>query len=175
MIEHTSYDFNKNYNLLIGIDQSLTHSGVVVFNRGELIFATGISTDTKDSSIEERIFYIRERVKEILIEYSPEYASIEGLAYGIASNNGRLLAGVFFSILTLLIEFNIPYKVVNPKTLKKTVTGIGSADKLLMRETIDEDILNKLSLLTKLKPTSKKFEDIVDAYWLCVNPIMDSI
>lgn len=171
MIEHSSFDFiEEEYKILVGIDQSLTHTGVVISNSGDIIFATGITTDTKDSSIEQRIHFIRLRVKEILEEYSPDFVSIEGLAYGIASNNGRLLAGVFFNILSLLIELDIPYQVVNPKTLKKLATGVGSADKILMRTSIDEYSLDRLVAITKLKATSKKFEDIVDAYWLSLSP-----
>lgn len=173
MIEHSSFEFKESeYKILVGIDQSLTHTGIVINDSGEIIYAAGITTDTKDSSIEERIYFIRLRVKEALEKYSPDFVSIEGLAYGVASNNGRLLAGVFFNILSLLIELNIPYQVVNPKTLKKLATGHGSADKLLMRTSVDEYSLDKLVLLTKLKATSKKFEDIIDAYWLSISPII---
>ena len=55
---------------------------------------------------------------------------------------------------------------VNPKTLKKFATGNGSADKHQMKEALRKDELETLSFLSKIKPKSKKFEDIVDSFWL---------
>ena len=35
-----------------------------------------------------------------------------------------------------------------------------------MREALSSEELKKLSYLSGIKPTSKKFEDIVDSFWL---------
>jgi len=138
-------------------------------NTFEILISKGISTNSKDMinlSLEERIFYIRKSIFEILNKFRPDYVTIESLAYRINSNNGRILAGIFFNLLTLFTELNLRYFVINPKTLKKFACGNGNGSKEDLKNAINGDIIVKLSELSHLKDTSKKFEDIVDSFWL---------
>lgn len=167
MIKHSSFEKGKYDSIFMGIDQSLTHTGIVVSDKEKgIIDVRGISTKPEEGSIEQRILHIKKEVNEKINLHKPDIIFIESLAYRMNSNNGRLLAGLFFVLLTLFIEKNIRYVIINPKTLKKEVTGNGAASKDDMFKLIPEEDLLKIEKLGFVKKTSKKFEDLVDAYWL---------
>jgi Holliday junction resolvasome RuvABC endonuclease subunit len=99
-------------------------------------------------------------------EHRPGSVCIESLAYRMSSNNGRQLAGLFFMLLTLFLEMGVKHFVVNPKTLKKFATGKGNATKEEMLNSLDSLLVEDIEEICGLKSSSKKFEDIVDSFWL---------
>lgn len=168
-INRTKVSINEN-KIILGIDQSFTNTGITILkqlniNEQEILHCTCISTSSEHPA-EERIVNIIDFVFKNIQNYQVNAVAIESPAYQVTSNNGRLLAGLFFSLLTQFIKEGVPYKPINPKSLKKFATGIGSADKEKMKEALLEYELGKLIELSKLKPTSKRFEDVVDSFWL---------
>lgn len=160
----------NRHSIIMGIDQSFTNTGITILRQNssteqEIIHADAISTSI-DIPAEERMFTIINFLINTTEEFGVRSVAIESPAYQVASNNGRLLSGLFFSILTHFIKEGVEYLPVNPKTLKKFATGNGSADKHQMKEALKKDELEMLSFLSKIKPKSKKFEDIVDSFWL---------
>jgi len=168
-LSRTDTPINR-HSIIMGIDQSFTNTGITILRQNssteqEIIHADAISTSI-DIPAEERMFAIINFLINTTKEFGVRSVAIESPAYQVASNNGRLLSGLFFSILTHFIKEGIEYLPVNPKTLKKFATGNGSADKHQMKEALKKDELEMLSFLSKIKPKSKKFEDIVDSFWL---------
>ena len=170
VIKHNSLPVDHLNTIFMGIDQSLTHTGLCFLEKHssciEVVHSEGISTIASDF-IENRLFHIVTRVRELILKFKPGCICIEGLAYQVkGTNNGSQLGGLFFSLLILFVELKIPYRVVNIKTLKKASTGNGAASKIEMEDFIEDSVADKLSSLCGKKRGSKLFEDIVDSYWL---------
>lgn len=167
MANYVNNNNNELRNVItLGVDQSFSHTGLVVScKNGNILAAKGINTDTKNS-IESRINLIKNVIVETIKEYNVKQVVIEGLSYASNQASGRQLGGLFYVILCAFNELNISYTVVPPLTLKKAITDNGKATKDEMIKAISPQELQLLSTITKLKITSKKFEDIADAYHL---------
>lgn len=151
----------------IGIDQSMTHTGLTVLKGDQIIFSKGFSS-SNDLTFEERISSIRSFIVNTLNKYDKEkvFISIEGLAFNRKpNNNSMMLFGLFTMIITEFTTLGYRYKIVPPKTLKKFATGNGNADKDVLLEKIENEDKIKLFELSNVK-NKKKFEDIVDSFWL---------
>lgn len=117
----------------LGIDQSLTSSGLVVLptqgNRPD--YMTTIATGKLRGT--ERLAHIRDELMFVAKKYMPiEQAALEG--YSLESVNRSFDLGELGGIIRLfLYDWKIPLVVVPPTSLKKYVTGNGSADKAKVR------------------------------------------
>ena len=163
---------NADGTIIMGIDQSFTHTGVTIVDNEKVIFSAGIATTTKDV-LERRIERIISFIIGNITKYKVGHVRIEGLSYGSVSASKSQLGGLFYCILLMLRELNIKYEIVTPTELKKAVTGKGNAKKNMMLESLDDDIVNTLGQLSSVKIGSKKFEDIVDSYCLSVYKKLD--
>lgn len=180
MILHNLYDITGKEEIFMGIDQSMTHTGFTIVKKDlsgqgkhEILFSRGISTKP-DASLEVRMFYIKKELEEAIDKYKPEVICLESLAFrNAASNNGKVLAGLYFVIINLLFEKGLNYFVINIKTLKKVITGNGNASKEEMEKALHEEVKMKLSEVSGVKYSTKKFEDIVDSYWLALFKILE--
>lgn len=179
MVEHNAFNLNGKESIFMGIDQSLTNTGVTVIKKDfvhgkhDILLSRGIATDNT-FSIEDRIHYIRTEIKDIIAIHKPEVICIEGLAFrNPNSNNGKLLAGLYFVLLDLFVEMKLQYFIVNIKTLKKKISGNGSATKEEMKNSFNDNIVLKLEEISRIKKTSKKFEDIIDSYGLSLFKILE--
>ena len=148
---------------MISIDQSLSSSGVVVWEEGEPYRYLALQTDKSLSEV-ERLAYIEERLLELFLTYTPKRVVIEGLSYGSISSSVRVLAGLYYLILLHLFRLNIPVSIVPPSALKKFATGSGRAKKKDMFEALPEDI--KKELMLQFKTLKSGRGDVTDAYWL---------
>jgi len=164
---------NKKALYFIGIDQSMTHTGVTVLKYindidFEIIESFGIVTSA-DNTFEERVFKIKDKIIETLVKYDKNHTfiSIEGLAFSPGRTNNRaMLFGLFSIILMHLYENEYRYEIVPPTTLKKRYTGSGKAKKEDMLMSTNDMEKIRLSEFSKLKVSSKKFEDIIDSFAL---------
>lgn len=116
----------------IGIDPSLTGTGVVVLNDGKLVEKRLIkSKKDGDSFVKElqRIQGIVAEIDQMIGEYSPDIVCMEGLAF-MARNTSALvqLSALNYFIRAVLNE-RVPWVIVQPSTLKKFITGSGSGGK----------------------------------------------
>lgn len=117
---------------VMGLDLSLTGSGVVVIERtGQVLFSRTITSRLTDM---ERLAFIRGEIGEVLSKYSPMLTCIEG--YSMGSRSGQLASiGELGGVIKLLLHRNkFRYTIVAPTQLKKFVTGKGSAmkDEIMM-------------------------------------------
>jgi len=137
----------------IGIDPSLTGTGIIVLNdKCEIIKKMLISTSSKDTT-EKRVFKILEEIKKSLSKDCIVY--IEGLSFHSTGRSILELAGLHYIITFFLYNNNILFKEIEPTKLKKWLTGSGRVKKNLM-------------LLHVFKKFNIEFNDdnICDAYCL---------
>jgi len=120
----------------IGIDLSLVGTGVVLLENGKLIKKRLIkSKKTGDQPVDElkRIRKIVEDVEMIISEDIPDISVIEGMAF-MARNTTALvqLAALNYMTRAILFDYNVPFVIVAPTSLKKFITGHGNAKKDVM-------------------------------------------
>ena len=117
--------------MILGIDPSLTGTGVVALEDGKIINQQLIKTKPTKGSLDE----LKRLIKIVdSIEYGEaELAVIEGLAF-LSRNTTSLiqLAGLNYMIRYKLYKLNIPFIIVPPTSLKKFITSKGNAPKEFM-------------------------------------------
>ena len=144
---------------ILGLDLSLTGTGVAVIEGGKLVTSDLIKSKPsgprpKDEA--RRIQGIVDKISEHIDTYSPDLVVIEGIAF-MAKNTTALaqLAGLNYLVRALLLNRGIDFIIVAPSTLKKFITGKGNSQKdVMMLETYKQ---YGLSLLD---------DNIVDAHGL---------
>ena len=104
--------------MIIGIDPSLTETGVVVLDdTGSIVEAIGLKS--KKLRGMERLVWIREQVKSRLTQNKPTIVVIEGYSFG---SRGRAIfnLGELGGVLRVLLhDLGIKYVEVPPTVLKK--------------------------------------------------------
>ena len=121
--------------LILGIDPSLTETGVIGLRNGKIDLSHLIKTkkagDTPTLEL-DRLQTITDEIKSIVEEFKPNAIAIEGLAF-MARNTTALvqLAGLNYFLRQLLFP-NYKVYIVAPTCLKKFVTGKGNCQKDLM-------------------------------------------
>ena len=71
--------------VIIGIDQSLTGTGVVVMLDGKVVFHCVIKSCKQDGCVYTRVFNLSTAIMEVVHKYKPDQAYIEGIAMGQAN------------------------------------------------------------------------------------------
>lgn len=120
----------------LGIDLSLVGTGIILLEKGKIKSRQLItSKPTGDLPINElkRIRKIIEEIEDIVTTEMPDIAVIEGLAF-MARNTTALvqLSALNYMTRSLLFDYKIPFVIVAPTSLKKFITGNGSAKKDVM-------------------------------------------
>jgi crossover junction endodeoxyribonuclease RuvC len=119
--------------IALGIDLSLTHTGLAVLNDGKLVRKNSIITKPKGKRpIDEitRLELIATQICDVIDEIKPDIAAIEGIAF-MASKTTALaqLSGLNYMLRRELMRRSIPFVIVAPSSLKKFITGKGNAQK----------------------------------------------
>ena len=115
--------------IILGIDPSLTSTGLVALNDlGEILEHKMIKT--KKLRGIPRLKFIKDEVLAFIKKHNVEKAAIESYAYGIVRSNTKFNLGELGGVIRLLLhEGKIDYLDIAPPTLKKYITGTGNADK----------------------------------------------
>lgn len=121
----------------IGFDLSLCGTGVAVLDDGKFIKRKLIKSkppqDGKPIDEVKRIRKIVEELEMMVSENSPTVAVIEGIAYGIRNATALVqLSALNYMTRAMLIDYNVPFIIVAPTSLKKFITGNGAAKKDVM-------------------------------------------
>jgi crossover junction endodeoxyribonuclease RuvC len=116
--------------VFLGIDQSLTGTGLCVLSDDGSMVATAL-VSTNDLRDGERLVFIKTAVAALLP--GVEFATLEGYSYDSVGRVFELgeIGGV---IKVLLLEHRVPYVVVAPVLVKKFATGSAHANKDKMLE-----------------------------------------
>lgn len=126
-------------NIVVGLDLSLTSTGVVVLSGKEIIKQEVVrSSPVGPLPVDEakRLNDIAEKVLS-LVPDDAQLVAIEGIAFMISKTTALVqLAAINFLIRIGLWKRGIKFIIVSPPTLKKFVTGKGVAQKdIMMLET----------------------------------------
>lgn len=148
----------------VGIDQSLTNTGLVMLDTGGGYEYRLITSDTTKNT-EDRCQYIAAKVRAFCEDYEPDVMVIEGLSFGSQTNATRDLAklqgiiNIFLRNSVILCSYP---KSVAPASLKKFATDNGKAKKEEMFENLPKHFRDVFSSV----PKTKGRYDLTDAYFL---------
>lgn len=151
----------------MGIDQSLSKTGVVILEGDKVIHHEVIHTDKTGFTIYHDVLSrsqaIADRITKLKTMYEVDHWAMEGLSFGSNGAATRNLAILFSKVCSTLFEVN-PYTVA-PMTLKKFATGSGKASK---EDMLEEVYVHNPVFGELLKPLSisKGKHDLADAYWI---------
>lgn len=138
---------------MIGLDLSLTASGVVVTEPTGPLTAWTLPHGKPKHKGHDRLVALNEQLDGILGVRRPALAIVEDLPIGA---RGAGLTGMSHGVARRLLRcHSIPFTLIVPSTLKKCATGDGRADKALMRMAVP-----------LMEGASLSNADEVDAYWL---------
>lgn len=120
-------------SVIVGIDPSLTGTGIVVLDDGSITSKKLIKTKPNDGGPQgeiERLLTIKAQIQEVIEQVRPKLVLMEGLAFSARNTTALMqLAGLSYLIREYLAVRKIPFVIVAPTTLKKFVTGKGNGPK----------------------------------------------
>jgi len=114
------------YPFVLGLDTSLTSTGVCAFIGGEFVSSHRITTKAKSHGL-ERLRAIREEI--IKHARTADLVVMEGPSFGSRGRGQHDRAGLWWMTLDALEALNIPTAIAPPTTVKKYATGKGNSDK----------------------------------------------
>ena len=138
---------------IIGLDLSLTATGIATIDGDTIDVSTVRSSGAKDASLSDRASRINRLVDQIVALSMPESRSsriwretgrrlgvvvgaprpdlvvIEQPAFSRTTGHHHDRSGLWWQTVTTLLEYGVPVVEVTPSGLKKYATGKGNADK----------------------------------------------
>lgn len=156
---------------ILGIDQSFTSTGYTIFNETKELQSFGlIKVDKTTKNIFDRALTISLDICKLIQENNITQINIEGLAFGMRGDATRDLAGLQFSIITMVkYKFPlIPINLIPPNSVKKFATGSGKASKQEMIDALPDDIKKQITDKNFKKTTG--LADITDSYFIGLCP-----
>lgn len=118
---------------IIGLDLSLTNTGVAIIEDGKLVHSCLIKSKPQgDRHIDElkRILGIVNSIVELMVK--PDLVVIENLAFMAQGTSLTQLAGLSYIVRSVVMDMGAKFVLVAPSTLKKFITGKGNGDKNLV-------------------------------------------
>jgi len=155
------------YKITMGIDQSFSCTGIVVFDGNDyMIHHQTIKTKKEEGSIFKRSLIITNNIIDLIKLYGVDRINIEGLAFGnMPGNATRDLACLQGVIITKILDvLGKECNIIPPKTVKKIATGNGNASKSDMIASLPEKILEEFKLKGYRKTTG--MADVTDAFFI---------
>ena len=121
----------------LGLDLSLVGSGVIILENGKIVKQRLIKSkpipDGKPIDEVRRIRKIVEEIEMIISENIPNVAVIEGLAFMVRNATALVqLSALNYMTRAMLMDYNVPFIIVAPTSLKKFITGNGASKKDVM-------------------------------------------
>lgn len=133
----------NNKRIFVGLDLSLTATGLaIITGKGNILLTEAIHTSSNDVDV-ERCIFIRDRIlmaiermyqdscKALKEDGLPLSVIIEGFAYAAPASAARI-GMLHGAVLCRLRECGWPFELVAPAKLKKFVTGKGNSPKEVM-------------------------------------------
>jgi len=146
-------------NYFIGLDLSLSGTGMVILDENEKILEKKLISTKPVDVIEKRLIFIQTEILSCLTKYMIGVTIfVEGLSFGSSGQKMLELAGLHYLVRTTFFNMVSPafrYEIIPPTMIKKFITGTGTAKKELM-------------LLKVYKKFGEEFQDnnICDAFCL---------
>ena len=124
----------QKHNVYVGLDLSLTATGVVAVSNGTVdqqqLIKTKPPANSSYTTEVIRIKYIVEQIRTGILLAAPSLVAIEGMAFMVRNATALVqLSGLNYMVRSMLVDLDIPFIIVAPPSLKKFVTGSGKAQK----------------------------------------------
>lgn len=122
--------------MFVGVDPSYNGFGIIVLDRDGNIIEQRLITSKSELEVEERIIELEKKFDFIPKIMGLHSVYVEGPSYG--SNGAFVLqmGALHFYLRIFLYKNNVRYNIIAPGTLKKFVTGKGTAKKELMLKNV---------------------------------------
>lgn len=158
---------------IMGIDGSLSNTGIAITDNKNVIEILSVSTDPKDN-IEDRIYLLVVNIKELIDKHKPEIIVIEDVFMYMNGKTVIDLARLNGALLALCAELGVKVILYPPATHKKITTGSGKATKEFTIRKVEEYFNITVPYLLTAKGNIKKKnneelknDNIADALSLC--------
>jgi crossover junction endodeoxyribonuclease RuvC len=153
----------------MGIDQSLTGTGITIYKNGNYTFdmiSTSKTKNTESPSIDYtlRLMKITNKIEELIINNNIDLVGIENMSFGSKGRTVFDLGGLSHLLRAMFIKNNINFIVVPPTVLKKFATGKGNAKKIDMINAVPQDI--NIPFKKKIDKVEMFDDNVVDSYFL---------
>ncbi|MBN9542512.1 MAG: crossover junction endodeoxyribonuclease RuvC [Alphaproteobacteria bacterium] len=133
----TKQPYFKRY---IGIDPSSVSTGWAILDsesRNKVTYiASGEIKLSNTLSFQEKLLKLNQELSQILQEYTPTHAAMEETFVNINPKTSLLLAQFRGSIALSISLFGLDLKIVEPRLVKKTISGSGAADKAQIQKMV---------------------------------------
>ncbi len=142
---------------ILGIDPGSVRTGYAIIDcRGSELIPVGRGCLSAPASLPftERILRIADELGRLIDDRRPAEAAVEDLFHATNARSALQLAHVRGAILVELARRRVELFTYAPRTIKKALTGAGSADK--------EQVRSMVERLTGLRMTSEP-DDVSDA------------
>ncbi|MFQ3307343.1 MAG: crossover junction endodeoxyribonuclease RuvC [Candidatus Midichloriaceae bacterium] len=117
----------------IGVDPGLNFTGWGILDQqgsdNFVYVASGVIKTSKKSNYPERLSEIFKSIHDIVLQYNPNFAAIEDTYVNVNNQSSIKLAQAKAASMIAISNNKIDLVEYPAKTIKKTVTGNGNADK----------------------------------------------
>jgi crossover junction endodeoxyribonuclease RuvC len=118
--------------IILGIDPALTHVGwgVIETAGSSIKYIASGTIDTKASDLMPfRLAFIADKIEQIILEFHPIKAAMEEVFINVNPLSSLKLSHARGAIMAVIGKYNIPLSEFAPNKIKKTLVGVGKADK----------------------------------------------
>jgi len=152
--------------IIMSIDQSLSASGVIIWDDGMPIYFEVVKTPPKVEVI-LRIQAIRLTLTELILRYKVKHVVIESLPFGLNSTSVRPLAALYYFLQDMCLGIGITFGESHVTKVKKLATGSGKAKKKEMIEAVSENASDVYQEFIKAGyKLTTGLADLADSYWI---------
>lgn len=125
---------------ILGIDPGLDRTGwAVLIKNGTnqpVLAASGLIHTPAGMPLEKRLVRIYDELSAAILAHSPEETAIEEVFFSKRADTQANTTHARGVILLACEKAGLPITAYNPKTIKKTITGSGSAEKPQMQRMV---------------------------------------
>ncbi len=143
---------------ILGIDPGLDRTGWAVLDKDgtapPVLAAAGLVHTPKNTLLERRLVAIYDAFASLIGEHRPSEAAIEEVFFSKRADTQANTTHARGVILLACAKAGLPISAYNPKTIKKTVSGSGTAEKRQMQRVVQ---------ITLNLPSAPEPDDVADA------------
>jgi len=124
----------------LGIDPGLDRTGWAVLEKNgpaaPVLAASGLIHTPKNTPLEKRLVSIYDALCSVIAEHKPGEAAIEEVFFSKRADTQANTTHARGVILLACEKNALPISAYNPKTIKKTISGSGTAEKKQMQRVV---------------------------------------
>ena len=124
---------------ILGIDPGINNTGWAIINYNGRInyIASGTIKTDANLPLGTRLFKICNTLEDIISQYKPQIAGLEEVFVNKNFQSSLKLSHARGAIMLTIAKFMIPLNEFAPNLVKKTVTGVGRAEKTQVQHMIN--------------------------------------